>query len=60
MRVNVKICDDEVFIENSIFSRQHLKERIIKNKDTENKVFIVAVGGKQKTFNPKNFKNEEI
>jgi len=31
-RVNVKICDDEVFIENSIFSRQHLKERIIKNK----------------------------
>lgn len=34
-------------------------ERIVKNKDTENKVFIVAVGGKQKTFNPKNFKNEE-
>lgn len=31
-RVNIKICDDEVFIENSIFSRQHLKERIIKNK----------------------------
>jgi len=34
-------------------------ERIIKNKDTENKVYIVAVGGKQKTFNPKNFKNDE-
>lgn len=34
-------------------------ERIIKNKNTENKVFIVAISGKQKTFNPKHFKNEE-
>ena len=34
-------------------------ERIIKNKNTENKVFIVSVGGKQKTFNPIKFKNEK-
>ena len=30
--INGKICDSEVFTENSNFSRQHLKERIIKNK----------------------------
>jgi Zn finger protein HypA/HybF involved in hydrogenase expression len=27
-----KICDSEIFIENSSFSRQHLKERIIKSE----------------------------
>lgn len=34
-------------------------ERVVKNKSSDATVLIVAVGGKQKTFNPKNFESQQ-